>query len=383
VDEELIGTPTPEGTSIDEAPAEPATPAENEWPGPPPVAASNKRRGGLVWWTVVAVLAAALGVAAFFGGRWSGGGSPAATIAASGSVSEVVTPTVGTSSEPVADVAAALAPSVVQLQTDTGLGSGVIYDSNGYIVTAGHVIEGATRVTVRLADGNQMDGTVLGVDAGTDVGVVKIEASGLPAAAMAPDATLRVGQMAIAIGSPWGLDQTVTAGVISSIQRSVPGSDGVVRNMIQTDAPINPGSSGGALADRSGRVIGISDSIFSQSGGNEGVGFAIPIKTAMVVARQLAAGQQVKVAFLGVGGTEPTSGPAGALVTEVVPGSAAEAAGLQVNDLVTSYNGEAVLSFIDLAGDVRSSQPGDTATLTVIRAGQTITVEVVLGQKQA
>jgi S1-C subfamily serine protease len=383
VDEELIGTPTPEGTSIDEAPPELATPAENEWPGPPPVAASNKRRGGLVWWTVVAVLAAALGVAAFFGGRWSGGGSPAATIAASGSVSEVVTPTVGTSSEPVADVAAALAPSVVQLQTDTGLGSGVIYDSNGYIVTAGHVIEGATRVTVRLADGNQMDGTVLGVDAGTDVGVVKIEASGLPAAAMAPDATLRVGQMAIAIGSPWGLDQTVTAGVISSIQRSVPGSDGVVRNMIQTDAPINPGSSGGALADRSGRVIGISDSIFSQSGGNEGVGFAIPIKTAMVVARQLAAGQQVKVAFLGVGGTEPTSGPAGALVTEVVPGSAAEAAGLQVNDLVTSYNGEAVLSFIDLAGDVRSSQPGDTATLTVIRAGQTITVEVVLGQKQA
>jgi S1-C subfamily serine protease len=383
VDEELIGTPTPEGTSIDEAPAEPATPAENEWPGPPPVAASNKRRGGLVWWTVVAVLAAALGVAAFFGGRWSGGGSPAATIAASGSVSEVVTPTVGTSSEPVADVAAALAPSVVQLQTDTGLGSGVIYDSNGYIVTAGHVIEGATRVTVRLADGNQMDGTVLGVDAGTDVGVVKIEASGLPAAAMAPDATLRVGQMAIAIGSPWGLDQTVTAGVISSIQRSVPGSDGVVRNMIQTDAPINPGSSGGALADRSGRVIGISDSIFSQSGGNEGVGFAIPIKTAMVVARQLAAGQQVKVAFLGVGGTEPTSGPAGALVTEVVPGSAAEAAGLQVNDLVISYNGEAVLSFIDLAGDVRSSQPGDTATLTVIRSGQTITVEVVLGQKQA
>jgi S1-C subfamily serine protease len=383
VDEELIGTPTPEGTSIDEAPPELATPAENEWPGPPPVAASNKRRGGLVWWTVVAVLAAALGVAAFFGGRWSGGGSPAATIAASGSVSEVVTPTVGTSSEPVADVAAALAPSVVQLQTDTGLGSGVIYDSNGYIVTAGHVIEGATRVTVRLADGNQMDGTVLGVDAGTDVGVVKIEASGLPAAAMAPDATLRVGQMAIAIGSPWGLDQTVTAGVISSIQRSVPGSDGVVRNMIQTDAPINPGSSGGALADRSGRVIGISDSIFSQSGGNEGVGFAIPIKTAMVVARQLAAGQQVKVAFLGVGGTEPTSGPAGALVTEVVPGSAAEAAGLQVNDLVISYNGEAVLSFIDLAGDVRSSQPGDTATLTVIRSGQTITVEVVLGQKQA
>jgi S1-C subfamily serine protease len=370
VDEELFGTPTPEGTSIDEAPPELATPAENEWPGPPPVAASNKRRGGLVWWTVVAVLAAALGVAAFFGGRWSGGGSPAATIAASGSVSEVVTPTVGTSSEPVADVAAALAPSVVQLQTDTGLGSGVIYDSNGYIVTAGHVIEGATRVTVRLADGNQMDGTVLGVDAGTDVGVVKIEASGLPAAAMAPDATLRVGQMAIAIGSPWGLDQTVTAGVISSIQRSVPGSDGVVRNMIQTDAPINPGSSGGALADRSGRVI-------------EGVGFAIPIKTAMVVARQLAAGQQVKVAFLGVGGTEPTSGPAGALVTEVVPGSAAEAAGLQVNDLVISYNGEAVLSFIDLAGDVRSSQPGDTATLTVIRSGQTITVEVLLGQKQA
>ena len=382
-----MGTPSSEDCPMEDTPAVAPPPADGEFLAPPPAAAASGnrrgRRSGLVWWTVVAVLAAALGVGAFFGGRWSGGGSTSSTVAVSGSVPEVVTPTVGNSSEPIADVAAALSPSVVQLQTDTGLGSGVIYDSNGYIVTAGHVIEGATTVTVRLADGNQMDGRVLGVDAGTDVGVVKIEASGLPAAAAAPDATLRVGQMAIAIGSPWGLDQTVTAGVISSIQRSVPGPDGVVRNMIQTDAPINPGSSGGALADRGGRLIGISDSIFSQSGGNEGVGFAIPVKTALAVAEQLATGQQVKVAFLGVGGTEPTSGPAGALVTEVSPGSAAEVAGLAVNDLVTSYNGEAVLSFIDLAGDVRSSQPGDRVTLTVIRSGQTITVEVVLGQKQA
>ncbi len=379
-----MGTPPMGSAPMEDSASAMAAGPPGESSSPPPPAASSKkrrnRRNGLVWWTAVAVLAAALGVGAFLGGRWSDNDSPGAV---SGPVAGVVSPTVGASSEPVADVAAALSKSVVQLQTDAGLGSGVIYDPNGYIVTAGHVVEGASRVMVRLADGDQMEGRVVGVDKGADVGVVKIDASGLPAASMALDVQLRVGQMAIAIGSPWGLDQTVTAGVISSVQRSLVGPDGVVRNMIQTDAPINPGNSGGALADRSGQVIGISDSIFTQSGGNEGVGFAIPIKTALTVAQQLAAGQQVQVAYLGVLGTEPTSGPAGALITEVVAGGPAQAAGIQVNDLITHYNNEAVASFVDLAGDVRSSQPGDQVTLTVIRASQTITVQVTLGQRPA
>jgi putative serine protease PepD len=333
---------------------------------------------------LLVVVAAAFG--GFVGARWGDGDdegstatSAAVTLTNLGTSGSTV-PT-GTGSEPVADVAAALLPSMVQIETRAGLGSGVIYDSNGYIVTAGHVVEGATVATVRLGDGSQLQGQVVGVDTGTDVGVLKVDRTGLPAASMAADTPLRVGQLAVAIGSPFGLSNTVTSGVISAVQRAVVGPDNVARNLIQTDAAINPGNSGGALAVGSGQVIGICDSIFSTSGGNEGVGFAIPIKTALSVAEQLAAGQTVRTPFMGVGGTDTTSGPAGALITEVIAGSAAASAGLQVGDVVTAYNGQPVTGFVDLAGDIRSSQPGDTVTLTVSRLGAEITMQVVLGEQ--
>ncbi len=370
--------------STDSGPATPDTlPA-----APPPVpsaatpADTGAGRSGHSWWRWigVAVLIVAVGVGAFFLGRWAGDdGSDTAvavttTIAATGS-------TIGTTEEPVADVAAALSPSVVQIETTSGLGSGFIYRADGYILTAAHVVAGSNQVTVRLADGTRLDGTVVGADENSDVAVLKVDQTDLPAALVADSDEVRVGQMAIAIGSPWGLDQTVTSGVVSSVGRTITGSDGIPRTMIQTDAPINPGNSGGALADRHARVIGINDAIYSSSGGSDGVGFAIPIDTARSVADRLIAGEEIHTALLGVNGTDPTTGPVGALVTGIVKGSPAAAAGLKVGDLITGYDGRPIQSFTDLGAAVRSSQPGDTVTLTVTRADQQITVQVTLAER--
>jgi putative serine protease PepD len=348
-----------------------------------PAHAGAGRSGNSLWrWIALGVLIVAVAAGVFFLGRWSGdGGSGNATavtttIAATGN-------TIGTTDEPVADVAAALSPSVVQIETSAGLGSGFVYRADGYILTAAHVVAGSNQVTVRLADGTRLDGTVVGADQNSDVAVIRVDQTGLPAALLADDASVRVGQIAIAIGSPWGLDQTVTSGVVSSVGRTITGSDGIPRTMIQTDAPINPGNSGGALADRHARVIGINDAIYSSSGGSEGVGFAIPIDTARSVAERLIAGEEIRTALLGVNGTDPTTGPVGALVTGILKDSPAAAAGLQVGDLVTGYDGRPIQSFTDLGAAVRSSQPGDTVTLNVTRAGQQITVQVTLAERPA
>lgn len=331
-------------------------------------------------WIALGVLIVAVAAGAFFLGRWAGddgSGNAAAvttTIAATGS-------TIGTTDEPVADVAAALSPSVVQIETRDGLGSGVIYRADGYILTAAHVVAGGNRVTVRLADGTRLDGTVVGADDNSDVAVIHVDQTDLPAALLADSDGVRVGQMAIAIGSPWGLDQTVTSGVVSSVGRTITGSDGIPRTMLQTDAPINPGNSGGALADRYAQVIGINDAIYSTSGGSDGVGFAIPIDTAKSVAERLIAGEEIRTALLGVNGTDPTTGPIGALITGIVENSPAAAAGLKVGDLITGYDGRPIQSFTDLGAAVRSSQPGDTVTLTLTRADEQITVQVTLAER--
>jgi len=343
-------------------------------PAPQPPTAGSRRR----WWLGAAVAAAVLAIAvgAFFLGHWVGGdgsGDDAVTTTAATTGS-----TIGESEEPVADVAAALSASVVQIEAPAGLGSGVIFRADGYILTAAHVVAGSREVTVRLADGTRLEGRVIGADGNSDVAVVQVDETGLPVAPTGEHAEVRVGQLAIAIGSPWGLEQTVTSGVVSSVRRTVAGPDGVPRTMIQTDAPINPGNSGGALADRHARVIGINDAIYSLSGGSDGVGFAIPIGTALSVAERLIAGEEIRPALLGVTGTDPTSGPAGALVTGVAPDTPADAAGLQVGDLIIAYNGQPIAGFADLGALVRASQPGDTVTLTVSRAGEQITVEATL-----
>jgi putative serine protease PepD len=283
--------------------------------------------------------------------------------------------------EPVAAVARTLGPSVVQLEVGDGLGSGVIYDKNGYILTAAHVTEGSQTLTVRLSDGTALRGRVVGSDQGNDIAVVKVDRGDLRPANLALKSDLQVGQMAVAIGSPFGLQQTVTQGVVSAKDRSLRTPDGQVLDVIQTDAPINPGNSGGALADRRGRVIGINDSIRSESGGNEGVGFAIPIDTAAASAEHIVKGEPIRTGYLGVSLNTPALGKAGALVDNVAQGSPAEQAGLEVGDLIVKIDDQQVQSSDDLAAQVRRLSPGQSAVVRVIRDGKEQTVTVKLGQR--
>lgn len=343
-----------------------------EQPRPP------RGRGWVISWTLFVALGLTL---SGLGAGWLiWGGSPAATeettqttVAASAEPS-----TLPAQDEPVAAVASSLLPTVVQIRSSSGLGSGVIYDSSGLILTAAHVVGPDSRVDVRLADGDQMTGQVVGTDSNSDIAVIKVDRNGLPAAPLAVETQLEVGQTAVALGSPYGLEQTVTAGVVSAVDRAVLGSDGTVRTAIQTDAPINPGNSGGPLADLEGRVIGINDSIFSQSGGNEGVGFAVPISVAKHVADQLVAGEPIQTAFLGITGTEPTQGVAGVVVTGVVTGSPAEDAGIRVGDLITEVGGKRVESMVELAAEIRSRVPGDHVTIHITRANDTLDLDVTL-----
>ncbi len=345
---------------------------------------SPTRRTGVARRNVGAiVLAAGLAVGAFGLGRVSTepgtqlATTPSSMAAAGAAASDA--PVISTE-EPVADVAAALTPSMVQIETGEGLGSGIVYDSSGLILTAAHVVGTADQVVVQLADGSRVDGTVLGADTASDVAVVSIQADGLVAAPLALDEELRPGQIAIAIGSPFGLDQTVTAGVISSTSRAIASPNGSINELIQTDAPINPGNSGGALADRDGRVIGINDQIFSQSGGNDGVGFAIPITRAKEIADRLVDGESIETAFLGVTGTDTTLGRAGAVITSVEPGSPAAQAGLRDGDLVIDIDGTPIESFAELAAIIRANQPGDVVTLTLQRGDATTEVQATLAQ---
>ena len=273
----------------------------------------------------------------------------------------------------VASAAQAVAPSVVQIETSSGLGSGVIYRSDGLILTAAHVIDGAENVDVRLADGRLLNGRVIGTHTPTDVGVISIDAPGLIAATLGYGTGAQVGETAVAVGSPFGLNQTVTAGIVSAVGRNVNGIP-----MVQTDAAINPGNSGGPLVNASGHVIGINDVIFSEGGGNDGIGFAIAIDVAIVVADQLVEGGTVELAALGTATVPDTSGAGGAIVREVVPGSPAATARLLVGDRIISVDGTVILDPGDLFAAVIAHRPGSVIEIEFTRDGQPITVQTTL-----
>jgi putative serine protease PepD len=284
--------------------------------------------------------------------------------------------------EPAAAVAKALLPTVVEISHGNGLGSGFVYDKNGYIMTAAHVVQGTNEVNVRLYDGTKLSGTVVGTDETNDVAVVKVDRTGLAAAPLGVNDTVQVGQLAVAIGSPFGLNETVTAGIISSTDRIL--GDG--REVIQTDAPINPGNSGGLLANRQGRVIGINDAIRPADGGtdgNVGIGFAIPIDLAAKSATAIVQGKTLQTVYLGVTMAPATGGQDGALVQEITPGSPAERAGLRVGDLVVAIDGKAVVSYSELGARIRAHKPGDKVTLKVVRGGNETTVTATLAQRPA
>ena len=273
----------------------------------------------------------------------------------------------------VAIAAAIAAPSVVQIETGSGLGSGVIYSPDGFILTAAHVIEGVSTVDIRLADGRLLVGTVIGTHSPTDVGVISIDAEGLSVAVLGYGTDTRVGETAVAVGSPFGLDQTVTAGIVSASGRNVNGVP-----MIQTDAAINPGNSGGPLVNADGHVIGINDVIFTEGGGNDGIGFAIAIDVAIVVADQLVAGGNVELAALGVATVPDTTGDGGAIVSEVIPGSPADFGGLLIGDRIVSLASDPVRDPGDLFAAVITHRPGSSVTIDFTRNGLTHRIQATL-----
>ena len=281
--------------------------------------------------------------------------------------------------EPFAAAAEAIRPSVVRLELVNGLGTGVIINSNGTILTAAHVVGDSDTVTVVFADGSRVEGEVVGTHEPTDVGVISVDPDGrqLIPAPLAAGGEVRVGQLAVAVGSPFGFDQTVTAGIISAVDRLVPGSDA---SFVQTDAPINPGNSGGPLINLQGEVVGINDLIFTESGDNAGVGFAISIDLAIIIADQIVAGVEPQVALLGVSTGPPADGSAGALVDTVGPGTAAEAAGIEVGDVVIAVNGTNTRGSSDLRAQIIDLVPGSDVEITVLRDGEEVALSATLGQ---
>jgi len=270
-----------------------------------------------------------------------------------------------------------------------GLGSGMIYRNDGLILTNAHVVRDADSLTVKLADEREFKGKVVGVDARTDVAVVKIEARNLPTVKLGDASKVEVGDWAIAVGNPFGLEHTVTVGVISAKAREVPLNLRSPGDYLQTDASINPGNSGGPLCDIYGRVIGVNNAIFSESGGNIGIGFAIPIDTARGIADRLVKEGRIRRGYLGVKISDMAQRAAafgldpnikGVLIEDVTANTPGGRAGLQPGDVVTAFNGKSVTRSAELQRLVGDAPVGSNATLTLLRNGKEMSVTVRLDE---
>ncbi|HZC19267.1 MAG TPA: trypsin-like peptidase domain-containing protein [Rubrobacteraceae bacterium] len=358
--------------------------------------------------SAIFVLAAALAIALV--SCSSGGNDKASNVATQ---APEVTSSDAPSDEPVAQVAAQVSPAVVQVnvkgtqntpvgpQSEQGIGSGVIYRKDGYIITNNHVVQDANEVNVAFADGSTENAEVVGKDPTTDIAVVKVNRSDLPAATFAGGSGLTVGQLAVAIGSPQGFQSTVTSGVISGLNRSLPSkltgnsqeSQALV-DLIQTSAPISPGNSGGALAIRDGEIAGINVAYLPpQETGAESIGFAIPSEAATSIADQLIQNGRATHAYLGIGYTDLSQEIAdqygfsvqkGVIVTSVASGSPAADAGLRPEDVITALGSSNITNAGDLLAALRGYNPGDNATLTVVRGGKgnQEDIQVKLGERQ-
>ena len=323
-----------------------------------------------------------------------GGEKPATTVAAPSNVANVSQSTLS-----VAQIAKDATPGVVEVDatskqsqssspypfggsgSSSAEGTGFVYDTRGDIVTNEHVVDGASSVKVKFSDGSSYTATVVGSDISSDLAVLHVDApaSKLHPLALADSSKLAVGEGVVAIGNPFGLDETVTTGIVSALNREIQAPDETpIEGAIQTDAAINHGNSGGPLLDLSGDVIGITSQIQSDSGGNDGVGFAIPSNTVRSVVEQLIAGGKVQHALLGVDVTTASNGVG---VGQVESGSAASDAGIKTGDVITSVDGTAVTSPQQLRAIIAAHKPGDTLTLTLRRNGETKTVRATLGSR--
>jgi S1-C subfamily serine protease len=296
-----------------------------------------------------------------------------------------------------------------QQQQATATGSGFVIDTDGHVLTNNHVVDGASKITVKVGDGDTVDATVVGTDPSSDVALLKLsgDTSDLHPLQLGDSSKLEVGDPVVAIGNPFGLDRTVTSGIVSALQREISAPNGFsISDVIQTDAPINPGNSGGPLIDASGRVVGINSQIETGGGqGSVGIGFAVPSNTAQDVVQQLLTTGKVKRAFLGLAGADITPDLAkvlnlstdhGALVQQAYPGSPAARAGIQGGDtqatvdgqqvalggdIITKVDGKDIQGMDDVVSAVNNAKPGDEMTLTVIRDGKEQDIKVTLGDR--
>jgi len=266
-----------------------------------------------------------------------------------------------------------------QMQEQEGIGSGVIYTEDGHIITNNHVAGNAEKLLVTLYDGSEYPATLIGADEKTDVAVIKIEADNLEAASFASMDDIKVGDIVIAVGSPYGLDQTVTMGVISAKGRDIT----IPVNLIQTDAAINPGNSGGPLVNSAGKVIGINTLILSPSGTSAGIGFAIPSNTVVNIAKQIIEYGRARIPYMGIEMAESTTDVIGVYVNSVLQGYPAEKAGIKAGDVIVEMNGVKVSNPYELFAQILKHDIGDEVTVKLSRNGEYLTVALKLVEAPA
>jgi putative serine protease PepD len=335
------------------------------------------------------VLAAGAGAATY--ALLADGSSTAPSVTVAGG-----SPTADTSGNTVSDVYERTNASVVEITVtisgdaaqgsgaSQAQGSGFVYDSSGHVVTNQHVVDGAGSIQVKFANGTTTGATVVGTDPSTDLAVLKLDStpSGLEPLTLADSSAVDVGDEVVAIGSPFGLENSVTSGIVSALDRSMEAPNGfTINGSIQTDAAINHGNSGGPLLDMNGRVIGVTAQIESDSGGNDGVGFAIPSNTVRAIATQLIANGSVQHAYLGVTVGAAQGGTTGVQVTDVRADGPAASAGLQAGDVITSVDGKDVATTQELQAAIDAKHPGDKVSIGYVRNGADHTVSVTLGTR--
>ena len=401
----------------------PVSPTPERWyepaPNTEPVRATTARRGGgagsLVAASLLSAVLASGGTVLALSAAGVLDRQPASQVTPQGTNVGAAQPVTIDESSATINVAAKVSPAVVRITVqgssdagnlgvipETGVGSGVIYDSDGWILTNRHVVEGGSEFEVELKDGRVLKGEVYGIDTLTDLAIVKVDATDLPVAAVGVSDALEVGQLVIAIGSPLGTySNSVTSGIVSAKGRTITtdGSSRPLTNLIQTDAAINPGNSGGPLLDANGNVVGINTAIATNS---NGIGFAIPIDVARPIMAQAVAGQELARPYLGIqfvsitrqlADEENLPVQAGALVggrdandqptRGVNPGTPAAQAGIQDGDIITSVGGKVIDDGHPLDATLSQFSPGQTVSVEILRNGEEITLEVTLGTRPA
>jgi putative serine protease PepD len=369
--------------SAGDPPREPVAPApepEHDAPARSPAAPPSRRRRsrGLAALALVGALGTGGALVA------TGGENPAAPgplPAASGAL-----PGLRDSGNSARDIYRAASPAVVSVRTGGGQGTGFLVDRQGTIVTNAHVVGSSSQAQVQFGDdGRSVDARVAGTDPSTDLAVLRVDASavsGIRPLPLADSSRVQVGDEVVAIGNPFGLDRTATAGIVSALEREITAPNGFsIDEVIQTDAPINPGNSGGPLLDARGQVIGVNSQIQSGGGrGNVGIGFAVPSDTVRDVVPRLQRGETIERAYLGASTAEASSG---VVVQSATSGSPAQRAGLRNGDVITSVDGARVSQSSDVADAIEDRRPGESVEVEVSRGGDSRTITVELGTRPA